>query len=467
MNIHDIAAADLGSAVTAADAWSSAATDLRATGGDLRSTGTFDDWGGTASDAMRHRVDSSANRMLAVSVATFWASVVLRHHVSVLTVVKHQVRMTLAAASATGMVVAPDGTVSTRASSALFPALAALAAAWTVALKACRNVVLAIDAAGSSVLSAVCSVENAPTVTPVQLAPGAAAELVAGPAAAADTVVMPSGLNAPLSTAQEQQLRNAVASARTELALRGLDPEDVGVSVEQVNGVPVVTAGDIRTADTVTTLVSGVGSSADGAVVGTGAAAGRIAGPGHAVIAWHGYTAPDGVRGGLDPSFAADGAPALRELQAVLREDSADGAELQVVAHSYGSTLLGAAAGAPENPLQADTVHLIGSPGTGHDRAGDMHIDGGHRGGQAEVHAWRAPGDLIGAATGTAGGVHGVDPTASRFGADTVNGLPSDHQGGTIGRILERMTDGYLWLQGEWDSHSSYLSDEYILEQVR
>lgn len=459
MNVHDIAAARLEEVFAAADTWSAASGDLRGTGGDLRATGTLPQWQGTASDAMRHRVDSSANRMLAAAVASYWVGVVLRTHASALELVKKQVRGTLAATSLTGMAVSADGTVTPGVAGA------ALAAVWTVVLKACRGFATAMDAAGGSALAAICAVDAAPAVAPVQLSAGAAAELVADPAVAAAAVTMPSGLHTPLNGGQERRLREAVVSARTELALRGLDPGSVGVEVVAVNGVPVVTVGDIRTAETVTTLVSGVGSSTDGSVVGTGAGAGRIGGPGHAVIAWHGYTAPSGLVDGMNPSFAEAGAPALQELQATLREQSAEGAELQVVAHSYGSTLLGAAARDPSAPVQVDTVHLIGSPGTGHASAGEMHLESGS--GRPEIHAWRAHGDLIGAATGTVGGVHGVDPTAPGFGADSVNGLPPDQQGGVGGRIVDRMTDGYLWLRGEWDSHSSYLADEHVLEQVR
>ncbi|MEJ6549910.1 alpha/beta hydrolase [Corynebacterium sp. USCH3] len=466
MDVRELATATVEETAACAHSWSAAAGELDTAGTGLRGHGALPGWSGTASDAMRHRVDSSANRVIAVSVAARGVGVVLRHHAAALGQVKGQVAPVLALSRTTGMQVSPTGTVTPPTP---VPALTALAAAWSVVLHACRAFASALDGATAAVVAALCAVREAPVVTAVDrrgLDAGAArAELVADPAATAAAVTMPSGLQVPLDDAREAALRRAVVSARQELALRGLDPDAVGVSVEQVDGEAVVVVGDIATAGKVTTIVSGVGSSSDGALVGSAGGAGRIAGPGHAVVAWHGYRAPDDVGRGLSPSYAGVGAPSLRSVQSTLRERSADGAELQVVAHSYGTTLVGAAARDPASPLAADTVHLLGSPGTGAGQADRMNLDA--LDGHAEVHAWRAPGDLIGAATGAFGGVHGSDPTAAGFGADSVNGAPPGQQDGVVGRMLGRMTDGYLWFRGEWDSHSSYLSDDHVLEQVR
>ncbi|WP_291479981.1 alpha/beta hydrolase [Corynebacterium sp.] len=467
MDVHDLAAAPVEAAADAAEQWSEVARGTESSGTAVRGHAELPGWSGTASDAMRHRLDSSGNRLLAVSVAARWAGVVLRNHAAVLARLRAQVAPILTMSLATGMVVSPDGTVTPPVA---LPPWTVQAAAASLVLHACRALATTLDEAPASVVSAVCAVRDAPVVDTVlvagdrgiSVAGAAVTELLADPAATAAAVTLPAGTaDGPRGSA----LREAVVAARRELALRGLDPDAVGVAVELVGGEPTVVVGDIRTADKISTLVSGVGSSSDGALVGSAGGAGRIAGPGHAVVTWHGYTAPGSVSHGMNPSFAGVGAPALRELQSSLRDTSARGTELQVVAHSYGTTLVGAAARDPSAPLAADTLHLLGSPGVGVQRADQLHVDA--LDGRAEVHTWRAPGDLIGAAAGSAGGVHGVDPTAAGFGADSVNGVDADRRGGAVGRILERMTDGYLWFRGEWDSHSSYLSDDHVLGQVR
>lgn len=466
MDVRALADAPLEDAAAVAGRWSATARDLESTGTELREHGKLVGWTGTASEAMRHRIDSSANRLLAVTVTARWVGTVLGHHATVLSQVRSQVAPVLALARRTGMQVSPGGTVTPPVP---LPPLSALAAAWSLVLHACRTFATALDEAAAAVIAALCSVREAPPVSAVDRgtpdARGAAAEFIADSAATSAAVTMPSGLTTPLDDSREAALRTAVVAARQELALRGLDPNAVGVTVEQIDGEAVVVVGDIRTADKITTLVSGVGSSADGALVGSAGGAGRIAGAGHAVVAWHGYNAPGNVGHGMNPAYAGAGAPALRRVQSTLRNRSVEGAELQIVAHSYGTTLVGAAARDQSNPLDADTVHLLGSPGTGVQRADQMHV--GAPDGGAEIHSWRAPGDLIGATTGASGGVHGVDPTSAGFGADTSNGLTVGQQGGVVGRILGRMTDGYLWFRGEWDSHSSYLSDDHVLEQVR
>jgi hypothetical protein len=466
MDVHDLAVAPVEDVADAAGQWTSAARRADSSGTAVREHGELTGWSGSASDAMRHRLDSSGNRLIAVSVAARWVGTVLHHHATTLSQVRAQVAPVLSLSRAAGMQVSPGGTVTPPVP---VPPLTGVAAASSVVLHACRAFATAVDAATASVVSAMCSVRDAPAVSAVDPGAlgtgGAVAELRADPAATAEAVAIPAELAESLDRSRDAALRSAVVASRQELALRGLDPDAVGVSVEQIGGEPTVVVGDLRTAEKVTTLVSGVGSASDGALVGSAGGAGRIAGTGHAVIAWHGYNAPGTVVHGVSPGYAGAGAPALRRVQSDLRDTAAEGAELQVVAHSYGTTLVGAAARDPSTPLAADTLHLLGSPGVGVDHADQLHVDAPD--GHAEIHAWRAPGDLIGAATGAFGGVHGVDPTSAGFGADTANGIPADRQGGAVGRILERMTDGYLWFRGEWDSHSSYLADDHVLEQVR
>ncbi|MDN5581879.1 MULTISPECIES: alpha/beta hydrolase [unclassified Corynebacterium] len=467
MDMQELADAPLEQAAATARQWATASGQMREAAGAVRGHGRLPGWSGGAAEAMGHRIDSCANRVLASCIAAHWVGVVLGHHATLLAAARNQAAPVLGMARTFRMRVSADGTVTPPAP---LPPLLTLAAAWSMVLHACRMLTDALDTATAAVVEAASAVGQAPTVTAVDrtaLDAATVAELVdpAAAQAAAAAVTMPSGLAVPLDAATEDSLRQAVGAARRELALRGLDPDAVGVTVQELDGQPVVVVGDLHTAPKVTTLVSGVGSSGDGALPGSAGNAGRIGGTGHAVVAWHGYRAPADLGQGLNPSYAGVGAPALRGAQSALRERSADGAELQVVAHSYGTTLLGAAARDPSTPLDADTIHLLGSPGTGVRDTGELHVDA--LDGHAEVHAWRAPGDLIGATTGANGGVHGRDPTSAGFGADTVNGAPAGQQDGWAGRILGRMTDGYLWTQGEWDSHSSYLADDLVLEQVR
>jgi hypothetical protein len=100
----------------------------------------------------------------------------------------------------------------------------------------------------------------------------------------------------------------------------------------------------------------------------------------------------------------------------------------------------------------------------------NLHAADGH----AEVHVRTEPGDLIGLATGPVHGIHGKDPASPLFGADSVdgdNGVDGrggfDGRGGPVHRAWDAVTDGYLWLRGDLDTHSAYLSDEQVLEKLR
>ncbi|WP_414120361.1 alpha/beta hydrolase [Corynebacterium nuruki] len=483
MDIRDIENADLGQVTDVADRWRRGGTTLCGTAGELRGTAEFPDWDGTAAEAMRHRVDSSTNRADVAGFRSTAVGVMTWAHTAVLAAAQGIVRAVLAAARTTGMHVSPDGTVRPGGDGAA-GLLAAVpgpvgqlvtgtAAALTAVLQEVMQYVMLQDSLAGGSVAVACDIDRPPAVSPVEFSPGAVAELTRDPAqAAAGTAVFPATLDASLDTGKKAELTAAVTRARESLALRGLDPDAVGVGVMDLAGSPAVVVGDLAEARTVSTLVSGVGSSGSGAVAGTAAAAGRIAGPGHAVVAWHGYTAPGNLLTGALPGHAIAGAPALRSAQRQLRETTREDADLQIIAHSYGTTLTGTAASPFGAGLEADTLHILGSPGMVWPTADalNLHAADGH----AEVHVRTEPGDLIGLATGPVHGIHGKDPASPLFGADSVdgdNGVDGrggfDGRGGPVHRAWDAVTDGYLWLRGDLDTHSAYLSDEQVLEKLR
>lgn len=79
-----------------------------------------------------------------------------------------------------------------------------------------------------------------------------------------------------------------------------------------------------------------------------------------------------------------------------------------MIGHSYGSTLVGAAASGGHH-LDADNVIAVGSPGMLVQHAGDLSLDPG-----ANVYAMRARNDIIELVTDM---TLGHDPTANDFGA--------------------------------------------------
>ena len=110
-----------------------------------------------------------------------------------------------------------------------------------------------------------------------------------------------------------------------------------------------------------------------------------------------------------------------------------------VIGHSYGSTMVGAAA-SDGHHLDADNIIAVGSPGMLVDHAGDLSLDpGGH------VYAMRAENDIIGAAGGVTQFSLGPEPDRPDFGAIRLQAAP-----------------GPSWPLGlpSIDAHSSYWSPE-------
>jgi hypothetical protein len=226
----------------------------------------------------------------------------------------------------------------------------------------------------------------------------------------------------------KQRLDHAGTDLRPAYLL-GLDPRD--------DGKAVVSMGNPDTAANVATFVPGMTSdlATIGGNLGVADTIAKEAGGSTAVVTWLGYDAPDFVDGAASESYADNGKAALNDFQDGLRATHVGPASHNtVVAHSYGTTLVGHTA--RDLGINADEVVLLASPGTGADEVTDLHLDGV---GQAEVgnhvHATVAKNDIINEANGDWDLAHGPSPADSDFGARvfrSADGTASWQNGFTI-----------------------------------
>ncbi|KAF2779141.1 alpha/beta hydrolase [Streptomyces sp. OM5714] len=178
---------------------------------------------------------------------------------------------------------------------------------------------------------------------------------------------------------------------------RGLpDAYLLGFSAKD-DGRAIIANGDPDTADHTAVYVPGteadlksIGGNVDRMVNVWHAAHKEADGGSVSTITWLGYDAPDSVyRDAPFEHYAYDGAPALRGfmdgLDASRSVDSPS--HTTVIAHSYGTTLVGAAA--ETGRLNADEVILAGSPGVKVSNARDMDVPEGH------VWNQEADGDVV------------------------------------------------------------------------
>lgn len=183
------------------------------------------------------------------------------------------------------------------------------------------------------------------------------------------------------------------------------------------DGLIAGVAGDLDSAESVTTVVSGVGSSNPESWGGAFQRARDVsAATGGAAVAWLGYQAPSMEPAAVGSRHARRGGEQLREFQDALAARRPAQRRI-VVGHSYGSTVSGWAAANPQHPLQADHVVLLGSPGVPQSSAEEFQLSG-----RGEVHAGTYLGDAVGHVTGSGYGVHGSDPSAHGFGARPLDG---------------------------------------------
>lgn len=138
-----------------------------------------------------------------------------------------------------------------------------------------------------------------------------------------------------------------------------------------------------------------------------------------AVTTWMGYDRPMDVTHAASAGPAVVGAKALDAFESGMRASHAGPPSIDtVIGHSYGSTLVGAAASGGHH-LDADNVIAVGSPGVLVDRAVDFNLAAG-----AQVYATRAVNDIIELGRAATEWTLGGDPTAPEFGATLLDADP-------------------------------------------
>jgi hypothetical protein len=158
-----------------------------------------------------------------------------------------------------------------------------------------------------------------------------------------------------------------------------------------------------------------------------------------AVTTWMGYDRPMNLGQAGFPGQAQRGADRLDTFENGLRASHVGRRSIDtVIGHSYGSTVLGAAASGGHH-LDADNVIAVGSPGMLVERADRLSLNSG-----AHVYAMRAGNDIIGFSGVVTEWTLGAEPTAPGFGATRLAADPGP-------------TDP-LGLPSV-DAHSSYWSD--------
>ncbi len=247
-----------------------------------------------------------------------------------------------------------------------------------------------------------------------------------------------SGLTADEYNAREQALmklkdqldQRDTAVEEKRVFLLGLDAKAYGG-----DGKVIVAMGNPDTADHTAVLVPGTGTTIDS----TGGQLTRVSDLQEAakqaskgtnqkvsVISWLGYDAPE-VPVVQAPNLsvgstgrASDGAEALRQFTQGTRAAQGDRpSHLSVFGHSYGTTLVGAAAVGGEG-LGADEIVAVASPGMTVDRADQLHVDPNH------FWTGRAADDNI---DKVAGLTLGADPIDDAFGGQRFEVDTSGHSG--------------------------------------
>ncbi|OIV38499.1 hypothetical protein BIV57_05295 [Mangrovactinospora gilvigrisea] len=208
-----------------------------------------------------------------------------------------------------------------------------------------------------------------------------------------------------------------------------------------------VAIGNPDTAKHVAVLVPGTGTDLGDAARLTDraesvrAASARLD-PSVASVAWLGYQAPPNIPNASIRGLAEAGAGQLHGFVGGLRAaHGATRAHLTVVAHSYGSTVAGAAARRGGPGLDADDLLVVGSPGLSVRHASDLGISHRHvwaeaaagdpvpRAGAPFLSGMPGPGELLAPLGGhplPLKDVEGVPPSDPAFGA---NRLATDTRG--------------------------------------
>lgn len=422
-------------------------------------------WLGPAAEAAAHRVDAAVNQWDVAGVSAQAVGMLAGVHVGILALAQRVVQAALTTARVALMRVSGDGTV-TGGWTATVPGVGAgVAGALSSTLRSALAMVTLSDAAAGHVVRALGSAGR----EAVDLSDLGDVGGMAGTREAGDV------------SFQGDAGREAV---------------DRSPPVQRIDtdGGPVFIAGDVRSAEVVTTFVSGVGSSGDGPMATTRewarheVAQAQAQGRNIAVVAWHGYRAPNNLAEGVGTSRAQVGARDLREFQRNLRAQN-PGAKLNLVGFSYGSVVAGAAA---TRGVEADSLTFLGSPGVGASSAEELRLLRRGVEHEGEVRSEHVPGDLIQLTTEPTFGVHGPDPSQPGFGRTNPSQLdpsqsdssqpdpsqPGPSQPGPSqpgfdrsrhsqaeswsSYHWQRLLDLYILARGDHDTHSSYLWDPSV-----
>lgn len=252
----------------------------------------------------------------------------------------------------------------------------------------------------------------------------------------ANRAVLASGLAdraAPAArTAMLGQVRDSLVHAAGE-------PDRYLVTLDaRGSGRAAIAIGDLDTASDVTVVVPGMFFTVTGQMTDftntandlyseqatlAGIAA-PAAGNGVAVVAWMGYRTPD-LSNILSLGLAKTGAARLeRAVDGVRQVRDGDEPRVNIVAHSYGSTtaLMALASGR----MSADTLTVLGSPGSDVQHAGDLAVQ------RDQVFVGDAHSDPI-----AGSGYFGTDPGSAAFGStllDLAGGLDTQDAGDVFRR---------------------------------
>lgn len=209
--------------------------------------------------------------------------------------------------------------------------------------------------------------------------------------------------------------------------------------LEVSDGRLVVAFGDIDTADSITTVVAGVGSSDSTSWPGYLTKAQTIAQKtGGASVMWLGYNAPSSVPLAAVTSPARHGGYDLRSFQSALRQRAAARKKQQrlvVLGHSYGSTVVGTAA--RDGTLAADAVVFAGSPGVGVNQRSQLHLDNPH----GEVIGSLGFRDPIAFTSTPLFGAHGMNPASPLFGGSVWRSMADHDDYWTDPEFLRRLKE--------------------------
>jgi hypothetical protein len=159
-----------------------------------------------------------------------------------------------------------------------------------------------------------------------------------------------------------------------------------------------------------------------------------------AVMTWMGYDRPMDLSRAASPQPAYRGADRLDAFEYGLRASHVGAPSIDtVIGHSYGSTVVGAAASHGRH-LDADNVIAVGSPGMVVDRADRLNLKPG-----GNVYAMRAENDMIGMGGVVTEWTLSADPTAPGFGAARLTADPGP--AGPLGLPSLGAHSSY-WLKG-------------------